>query len=340
MTNCGQELNSGMKSQPPKVRDERIDSVKFWLIVLVIAIHVCMRKEFARSVPCVALWNWLCIFIMPLFIFISGYYSRKKDKKDFWPSIWKILEPLLVFHGLALLFYVKSWTVETILSPWYLLWYLLSLIYWRLFLQFIPDKVLNHRKLVLVITFCVGILVGFLPVGKLLSIQRTFALMPFFFLGYFMKGKNLYLPDKYKPLCMAFLAVTLAMAFFLPHRILHVLLYANPYKSIYEAAVRIIAFTAAIPISIAFINVCGKTAWTSRQGRMTIQYYIYHSLLIPANSSPILPPLVVAAGKLNLPMSFGTAAMITMATTLGIYLVLKIPCVRMLTNPSSFILKS
>lgn len=32
-----------------KVRDERIDAVKYWLVVLVITAHVLMRKEFADS---------------------------------------------------------------------------------------------------------------------------------------------------------------------------------------------------------------------------------------------------------------------------------------------------
>ena len=67
----------------PKVRDERLDAVKFWLIVLVISVHVLMRKEFADSQSCAVAWNWINIFVMPLFLFISGHYSRKKDWKDF-----------------------------------------------------------------------------------------------------------------------------------------------------------------------------------------------------------------------------------------------------------------
>lgn len=339
MTNCEEKLNSGMESQIPRNRDERMDSVKFWLIVLVIAIHLLMRKEFADSVVCAVLWNWLDVFIMPLFIFISGYFSRKKDKKDFWPSIWKLLEPLVVFQIVALLFYGKPVTIKSILTPWYLLWYLLSLVCWRLLLQVLPDKILSHAKLILAGMFCVSLLIGFVPFGRVLSLQRTFSLLPFFFLGYFMKGKNLYLPDKYKPLCVMFLILTLAVVSFYPHRV-NDFFYATPYKSIYGAAIRLIGFAVAIPMSIAFITVCNKTKWTARQGRMTLQYYIFHALIIPSNTSPIIPPLVVAAGKLNLPMSFGVAAIITIAVTLGISIVLKIPCVRMLTNPSAFFVKS
>lgn len=341
MTNCEQKLTPGMESQTPGFRDERIDSVKFWLVFLVIVTHLTMRKEFADSVACAVLWNWMNVFIMPLFIFISGYFSRKKDKKDFWPGIWKLLEPLVVFQVVALLFYGKPLTIKSILTPWYLLWYLLSLVCWRLLLQVVPDKILSHAKLILAGMFCVSLLIGFVPFfGRALSLQRTFSMMPFFFLGYFMKGRNLYLPDKYKPLCMLFLAGILAIALLFFHHRINDLYYATPYQSIHGAAIRLISFALAVPMSIAFVNVFCKPKWAARQGKMTLQYYIFHALVIPNHTSPTIPPLIVLAGKLNLPMSLGTAAAIAIAVTLGISLALKIPGVRMLTNPSSFFVKS
>lgn len=322
-----------------KERDERTDSVKFWLIILVIAVHVIMRKEFDDSSACVALWNWICLFAMPLFIFISGYFSRKKDEEEFLLSIWKLLESLIIFQVVALLFYVDTVSIRTILTPWFMLWYLLSLIYWRTMLQIIPDKILRQKKLILISTFCIGIFAGFLPFDKLLSMQRTLALMPFFFLGYYMKGKNIYLPDKYRPLCILFLMVILAILFFFyPYRIKYLLYYA-PYKNIYGAAIRMIAFVIAIPMSLAFLKVCYHTPWIARQGRLSMQYYIYHGLMIPGNSALIIPPLIVVADKLNIPMIFITAVIITIVTTIGLSIILKIPYFRVLTNPSSFFFK-
>ena len=332
-----QEAVSGMRLQNPKARDERIDSVKFWLIVLVISDHVIMRKEFADSAACTVLWNWICLFAMPLFIFLSGYYSRKKDWKDFWPSIWKLLEPLILFHVIGLLFYKNSISIKAILSPWHELWYLLSLIYWRFMLQVIPERILKHKIIFLTSAFCISILAGFLPFDRILSLQRTLSLMPFFFLGYYLRrgGQNLYLPNKYKPLCIVFLIAIFAILFIYPHRS-NYLLYATPYKHIYGAAIRMLAFAVAIPMSIAFINVCYHTSWIARQGRMSLQYYIYHALLIPPNSSVIMPPLIAIACMMDVPMNFVTAAIIIAATTIGLSIVLKIPYIKLLTNPSSF----
>lgn len=321
-----------------RVRNELMDAVKFWLIVLTIAVHVFNRKEFADSTACVVSWNWIAIFQMPLFVFISGYFSRKKENKDFWPSIWKLLEPLIIFQIIALLFYVDSLSIRTVLTPWFMLWYLLSLIFWRLLLQFIPDKVLRHKKLILISTFFMGIFAGFLPFDKFLSIQRTLSLMPFFFWGYFMKGKNLYLPDKYKPFCAVFLIGLFVLMFFYPYR-MNDLQYAIPYKNIFGAARRLIAFATAIPMSIAFFNVCYYTPRIARQGRLTMQYYIYHGLIIPSNFALITPPFVVIVDKMNLPVSFGTAVFIILVVTVGLGLILKVPLIRMMTNPSSFFLK-
>lgn len=321
--------------QISKERNGRIDSVKFWLVVLVVTAHVIMRKEFSGSAACAALWNWVLIFCMPLFVFISGSYSRKKDWRAFWPSIWKLAEPLIIFQVIGLAFYVSDpVSVETVLTPWYMLWYLLSLIYWRLMLQVIPERILRHENLVLATAFCIGILAGFLPFDHLLSVQRTLALMPFFWGGYFLKGKNLHLPGKYKLLCALFLIAIFAVLLFYPHRI-NDLKYSTPYKNIMGAAIRMIAFGLAVPMSIAFVNVCPHTRWTARQGRMSLQYYIYHAPLIPQNSALTIPLLIMMAEKMNVPMTFVTAIIIAAVTILVIAVALKIPYVKNLTNPSS-----
>lgn len=324
--------NNGV-SPTTKVRDDRIDAVKYWLIVLVITGHVFQRPEFHNSTVCIVLWKWIYMFHMPLFIFISGYFSRKKDLYSFWQSIWKILEPLIIFHAIILLPKILHGSadnlIKKIFTPWWVLWYLLSLICWRFALQFIPDKILRHTKIVIISTCFISILAGFLPFDRFLSLQRTFAFMPFFFMGYYMRYymryKNLYLPDKYKPLCIVFLIVMFAIPIFFSQYL--ELTHTTPYSNAYAAAKRIFVFALAIPMSIAFINSCYNMPTIARQGILTMQYYIYHALIIP--------PLIVFVGKLNIPMNFTTATIITIGIVLGISFVLKIPYVKMLTNPSS-----
>lgn len=179
------------------MRDERIDSVKYWLIVLVILGHALRRKELVDITECITIWKWIYIFHMPLFIFLSGYFSRKKDNKDFFPSLWKILEPLLLIQGIikiAGIIIKGRVSLISLFTPWDELWYLQCLVYWRILLQIIPNRLLSNQKLILSITFCLSMIVGFFPFGFFLELQRAFSLMPFFFLGYYMKEQNLFLP--------------------------------------------------------------------------------------------------------------------------------------------------
>ena len=324
------------EQQTPKVRDNRLDAVKFWLIFLVISIHVMMRKEFADISVCNVLHNWANLFVMPLFIFISGYTSTKKRTKDFWLSIWKLLEPLIIFHVIALVFFVKHpLTLGRFLSPWFMLWYLLCLIYWRFMLQILPESILKHKIIVLVSTFIISIMAGFTPLNRILSLQRALSLMPFFLLGYYMKGRNLFLPDKYKTYCFVFLVMILAILSFYHHRISY-LLYATPYKSNYGAVIRVAAFAVSIPMSLAFMKVCNKSSWVAKQGRMTMQYYVYHAFIILPNSALFTPPLIAVASAMNIPMNIVTVVVVILVTTLIIAMALKIPYFKMLTNPSSF----
>lgn len=291
-----------------------------------------MRSEFSELNSCVVTWKWIYIFHMPLFIFISGYFSRKKKKAELPASIWKLLEPLIIFQALTLLprFIMKGFSFGAILTPWYVLWYLLSLIYWRLLIQIIPDRILNNTKLILIVTFCISILAGFLPFNRFLSIQRTLSFMPFFFLGYCMKGKNIYLPKKYKSLSFLFLISVIAVPLCFP-QFLGSLTHADPYGNAYGALKRMFTFGLAILMSIAFINVCPNKPWIAQQGRLTMQYYIYHALAIT--------PLMVIASKLNIPMSFGSATIYTIVMTIGIGIASRLPYFTKFTNPSSFFKK-
>ena len=175
----------------------------------------------------------------------------------------------------------------------------------------------------------------FLPFDVFLSLHRTFAFMPFFFLGYYMRGKNIYLPKKYKPLSFLFLILMVAVPLFFP-QYLGILTHEIPFGSIndggiYNAIKRMIVFSLAIPMSIAFINVCPNTPWIARQGRLTMQYFIYHALLII--------PLMVITIELNIPMSFVLATIYIIILTVGLGLASRLKYFTKFTNPSSFLKK-
>ena len=301
------------------------------MIVLVIAGHVLKEKQFDNISECIIAWQWIYIFHIPLFVFISGYFTRKKNRKNFFSSIWKLLEPLILFQIIAIAPKLISngfVPLSDILTPRWILWYLLSLIFWRIILQILPDKLLNNTKLIICIAFCISIIAGYLPFDRFLSLQRTLSFMPFFFLGYFMKDKNLFLPQKYKSLCFVFLIISFAIPIFFS-QYLGSMTHADPYGNKLGAIQRIIVFSLSIPMSLAFINICPNTKWIAKQGKLTMQYYLYHALVIP--------PLMVVVTVLGIPFSLFTAILYTLIITIGIGVILYLPYIGKLTNPSLFI---
>ena len=316
--------------KPSHLRDERIDSVKFCLIFSVIAGHVFSNGLFKDSQTCDVIWHWIYIFHMPLFIFISGYFSRKKDFKGFLTSCISLIEPLVIIQIIMACLSIYStgeFHIVKLPTPWWVLWYLLSLVFWRAILQFLPSKILDNAKLVVITTIIIGLVVGFLPFNRFLSLQRTFAFLPFFFVGYYMKGKSLYLPSKYRIYCIAFLIVSFAVPLFFSEY-LGDLRMGDPYSSIFGLCSRMLDYGLSIPYSIAFINACPSNKFFSKQGKYTMQYYIFHAL--------ILTCLFVVARKFGLPSNTIMASAYTLFTTLCIWIGLHIPNVDKLTNPSKF----
>ena len=192
-------------------RDTRIDSIKFCLMVLVIVGHTVEIGINNSDEMLQYVWNWIYIFHMPLFVFISGYFSYKQESTQ--KNYSKILSLFESFLLLQFIYIVISLLLNKeikILTPWWVSWYLLSLIFWRIILQIVPSKILKNTKFVIITVFVIGIIAGFLPFGRILSIQRTLSFLPFFFMGYYMRGKKIYFSSKCKIYCLLFLALFLS----------------------------------------------------------------------------------------------------------------------------------
>ncbi len=130
-------------------------------------------------------------FHMPVFVFLSGFLSPlpidcKRQKKWF-------LQVLLIYAVsqaghilLACRGCDFSWSMLIVPAP--ILWYLVSLIFWRFFLWYcfrgISDIVLLWTALLFALA-C-----GFIPLDREFSFQRTFAFLPFFTTGVVFRKQN------------------------------------------------------------------------------------------------------------------------------------------------------
>ena len=288
-------------------------------------------NQFPSSPTCVVAQKWIYLFHMPLFVFISGYLSRKKSNKDFFISCWKLIEPLILFQVIARGAQVVAsgtFSFKDAFTPWYVLWYLLSLLFWRTMLQLLPNKILSKSRLMIISTFAISLLAGFLPFNQVLSLQRTFSFMPFFFLGYYTKGKSIPVPSKFRTLCGVFLILTMLIPIFFSDFI-GGLNHASPYGSPIRALSRLLVFGLSVPMSLAFMSICPTHPFATKQGRYTMQYYIFHAFLIRI--------LMRVISLFELPTSFIAALIYTFVIVFVIGMFTRLPFFSKLTNPSSFL---
>ncbi|MDT2613040.1 acyltransferase family protein [Enterococcus dongliensis] len=163
-------------------REYLYDNIRGILILLVVLGHAL---EYFRLDNIVGefIYIFIYLFHMPVFIFISGYFSKNLAKGRS-TAVETFLVPYLLLNMILSLIMLAIGKIDefTILSPGWTLWYLYCMFIWRLLL---PDLVKVRR--ILILSFIIGIFSGFLTeFGTYMAMARTLGFLPYFLAGYFM----------------------------------------------------------------------------------------------------------------------------------------------------------
>jgi len=167
------------------MRDPYFDNAKALLIALVITGHateILLLNGHAVK----PLYIYIYIFHMPAFVLLSGYFSK---------HVRNLQKSELKYLGLYLISTLIYWpfiqfNLQTILFmlivPYYVLWYLFSLVLWYILLQFF--RKIKHP---IILAMIISIAVGYFPIiDKQMSLSRTFVFFPFFLTGYYLQSKH------------------------------------------------------------------------------------------------------------------------------------------------------
>ncbi len=192
------------------MRNYYLDNIKVILIFLVVFGH--MIEPLIDNVVYRNIYLIIYSFHMPVFIFVTGYFAKNNYSgiKKLWllffkyEIIYALVSGLLFIifptHGLEL---NQQPLWQLLLQPIWLLWYLLSLIWWRyLLVAATRNKIVIYVLIIAIITFNI---VDFN--FRILSIGRTLTFAPFFFAGYYVKAKKYDLTKlkKYRKIMLVFL---------------------------------------------------------------------------------------------------------------------------------------
>lgn len=266
-------------------RNYLIDNLKVILIFSVVFGHTIEYYIDNNSVLR-GIYMYIYIFHMPLFIYISGYLSKKS--KSTTKMISSLLIPYVFFNILWYtgVYFVTGKNMFSLIYPGWTLWYLISLFFWRISLKYI-----TKIKYILPITFILGLLIGLNKTGEnVLSLSRTIVFLPFFLLGYYTSEEKLNkISDFNKIISIAILIIFIVIALyiakyeFIDYKFLYNshAYYTNNLNIIQGLIFRTILYICSIMLSIAVISfVPSEKVFFTKYGKNTMNIYVFHIYLV------------------------------------------------------------
>ena len=174
-----------------KVRDVRFDTLKGILILCVLYRHF-IQRDMSVDVVSISTANFVHLFTMPLFVFISGYFTRHvNDAKKYWNGILGIFETYVVFQLIKGILYHYS-IYELIAFPAPMMWYMLALIYWKALYYVLCRFNVKVNGWIVLFFVILTLIAGFIPfMGRAFAISRFIYFAPWFFLGIMMQKVNI-----------------------------------------------------------------------------------------------------------------------------------------------------
>lgn len=173
-----------------KERDYFFDNIKAVLIFLVVLGHFLLPIHEEGNVL-VLIKRLIYVFHMPLFVFVSGYFSKRiyKDGKYNFEKILYLIKAYILFVVAIQAVYAisgfRSFREINFFSQSGAPWYLFAMIAWYLMIPLIR----KFKPLpVIMVNIVLALAAGFFKnVGDFLCLSRILVFGPFFFLGYYME---------------------------------------------------------------------------------------------------------------------------------------------------------
>lgn len=166
------------------------DNLKGFLILLVVLGHLLEKLPDGRIS---AVYKIIYLFHMPLFVFCSGFLARYDPSK-----IAKKL--LLPYVALQVISCIGNGQPIQLLTPVWILWYLLALAVWQVTIPFLDLCPRRFRPLVLLGAIAAACAAGFdNQIGYHVSFSRIIVFYPYFIAGYYAKQHPHTLPESPMP---------------------------------------------------------------------------------------------------------------------------------------------
>lgn len=262
-----------------KERSAYWDNIKGLLIILVVFAHLICFLQDRPSIDNTV--NFIYLFHMPAFVFVSGYFGRGEKAHSF-EKIIRLVFLFYIFNSITV-FLVGYSVYPSLLEPIYSYWYLVALIAWRL----TAHRIAKFR-IINVFLFAAALLIGFFAAfDNHFAIGRIIGFYPFYMLGYQFSEKNLakVLKRKYSERVLAGVAALLGAAViaFLFHAFLGIpdeVLTLDPYTEPLDMLRRLAMFAVAVLAICALMCFSPekKIPFITMAGRNSLWIFVLHRM--------------------------------------------------------------
>lgn len=312
------------------VRNTYIDSVKTLLIISVVLTHSLARLG-TGSLDEHIVMNFLYTFNMPLFIFVSGFlFSSEKSWSKVLMGGVELFIVYCIFQSIWIAMNHTSLSFKSFFFPQFSLWYLLSLVFWRI-MQKGLSSLSQNKCLWIMIAVIVSLCCGLIPIEREVSFQRTFSFFPFFVIGCMCRGTNAvdYIRIADKRIALFIICGLVIIFSFVgkpPYWLVcgRTSFYSYHVDIVLAPFIKLCWYFVAVVLSSCFMNLIPDKEILSKHGSKTLTVYVLHYFPIWAlrNSgfrSESLLQLTILSLAISLLLFYGH----------------KFKFVRLLTNPMS-----
>ncbi|MBR6349503.1 MAG: acyltransferase family protein [Lachnospiraceae bacterium] len=272
------------------IRDNRFDNIKGLMIFLVLFCHFIekMYASWQDDVITRYLYYFIYLFHMPVFIFISGYFSKKNDSERYYKNtIGNCLIPYILFNFIYCLIGSRGDIWGSLLGftyPQWTLWFLLSLFLWRVLI-----KPVSMIKGAFYLSILLSLYVGFTKLGGFLALARTFSFLPYFLAGYLLPEQYVEKVRSMKKIYACFAFALAVVSLLVIQRLgvgISALYMSVPYNGmsgIASIGIRLLILLTGFLCIGGFISIISeKHSIVSIIGKNSILIYLVHSGIIRA----------------------------------------------------------
>ncbi|WP_081776052.1 acyltransferase family protein [Exiguobacterium undae] len=276
-------------------RNPVYDHAKLVLIFLVVLGHL-IEPYIVKSRMLEGVFNFIYLFHMPAFIFISGYFSKAELTVRTGLKLLGDYLVLFVFIQLVFVAVMKGIGMDQYqfltFQPAYIYWYLFAMFAWSLILP-AGLQLARFTKFgvghIVVISVLIALIAGYVEqIGWMFSLSRILVFFPFFVLGYYFKSQNwtIYQAFPNRKMAVSVMMIVALMIWIWPNLFQFGLLSgANSYfkMGLDETGLilRLVLYMIQCLMIMAFFTLLPRKPFVfSHLGTKTLTIYILHGFLV------------------------------------------------------------